>query len=37
MCHTLEREERCKGCWWERPKEKDHLEDRGVDLRMGLE
>jgi hypothetical protein len=23
--------------WWESPKERDHLEDRGVDGRMGLE
>jgi hypothetical protein len=23
------------GFWWESPKEKDHLEDRGVDGRMG--
>jgi hypothetical protein len=37
MWHPLEREERCKGCWWERPKGKGHLEDRGVDVRMGLE
>jgi hypothetical protein len=27
----------CAGFWWESPKEKDHLEDQGVDRRMGLE
>jgi hypothetical protein len=25
----------CTGFWWESPKEKDHLEDRGVDGRIG--
>jgi hypothetical protein len=29
------RGETCKGFWWESPKEKDHLEDEGVDGRMG--
>jgi hypothetical protein len=24
------------GCWWENRKEKDHLEDRGVDGRIIL-
>jgi hypothetical protein len=23
--------------WWESPKERDHLEERGADGRMGLE
>jgi hypothetical protein len=23
-------------CWWESPKEKDHLEDQGIDGRMGI-
>jgi hypothetical protein len=27
----------CTGFWWESHKERDHLEDRGVDGRMGLE
>jgi hypothetical protein len=27
--------ETCTGFWWESPKEKDHLEDGGVDGRMG--
>jgi hypothetical protein len=31
MWHAWEREETCKGFWWESPKEKDHLEDQGVD------
>jgi len=30
-------EEKCTGFWWESPKERDHLEDRGVDGRMGSE
>jgi hypothetical protein len=29
--------EKCTGFWWESQKERDHLEDRGVDRRMGLE
>jgi hypothetical protein len=28
---------KCKRFWWESPKEKDHLEDRGVDGRIGSE
>jgi hypothetical protein len=32
-----EREETCTGFWWESPKERDHLKDRGIDGRMGLE
>jgi hypothetical protein len=27
----------CTGFWWESQKERDHLKDRGVDRRMGLE
>jgi hypothetical protein len=29
--------ETCTRFWWESPKEKDHLKDRGVDGRMGSE
>jgi hypothetical protein len=29
--------EKCKRFWWENPKRRDHLEDQGVDGRMGLE
>jgi hypothetical protein len=29
------KEKNCTRFWWERPKEKDHLGDRGVDGRMG--
>jgi hypothetical protein len=25
----------CTEFWWESPREKDHLEDQGVDGRMG--
>jgi hypothetical protein len=25
----------CEGFWWQSPKEKDHLEDQGVDEKMG--
>jgi hypothetical protein len=37
MWHAWERGEKCRGFWWESPKETDHLEDRGVDGKMGLE
>jgi hypothetical protein len=29
--------EESTGFWWESQKERDHLEDRGVDARMGSE
>jgi hypothetical protein len=29
--------EESTGFWWESQKERDHLEDRGVDGRMGSE
>jgi hypothetical protein len=35
MWHARERGETCTGFWSENPKEKDHLEDQGVDGRMG--
>jgi hypothetical protein len=35
MWDAWERGETCTGFWWESPKEKDHLEDEGVDGRMG--
>jgi alpha-glucosidase (family GH31 glycosyl hydrolase) len=38
MWHAWERGETCTGFWWESPKEKDHLEDQGVDvIKMDLE
>jgi hypothetical protein len=37
MWHAWERGETCTWFWWESPKEKDHLKDRGVDGRMGSE
>jgi hypothetical protein len=37
MWHAWERRGMCTGCWWESQKERDHLEDRGVDgIRMDL-
>jgi hypothetical protein len=35
MWHAWEWGETCTGFWWERPNEKDHLKDQGVDGRMG--
>jgi hypothetical protein len=35
MWHAWERGETCTGFWWESPKKRDHLEDQGVDGRMG--
>jgi hypothetical protein len=35
MWHAWERGETCTEFWWGSPKGKDHLEDRGVDGRMG--
>jgi hypothetical protein len=29
--------ENCTVFWWESPKERDYLNDQGVDGRMGLE
>jgi hypothetical protein len=37
MWHAWERREKCTAFWWESPKERDHLEDQGVDGRMGSE
>jgi hypothetical protein len=41
MWHAWEREERyredCTRFWWESQKETDHLEDHGIDGRMGSE
>jgi hypothetical protein len=37
MWHAWERRGMCTEFWWEGPKERDHLEDQGVDERMGSE
>jgi hypothetical protein len=37
MWCAWERGEMCTGFWWGSPKERDHLEERGIDGRMGLE
>jgi hypothetical protein len=37
MWHTLEGGKKCRGFWWESPKERDHLKDQDIDKRMGLE
>jgi hypothetical protein len=33
----MEEDRKHAGFWWESPKGRDHLEDRGVDGRMGSE
>jgi hypothetical protein len=35
MWLAWQRREMCTGFCWESPKEKDHLKDQGVDVRMG--
>jgi hypothetical protein len=37
MWHAWERRGMCTGFWWESQNERDHLEDQGVDGRMGSE
>jgi hypothetical protein len=35
MWHAWVRGETCTGFWWDSPKEKDYVEDQGVDGRTG--
>jgi hypothetical protein len=35
--NAWERKEKCTKFWCESPKERDHLKDRSVNGRMGLE
>jgi hypothetical protein len=37
MWYAWERGENCTRFKWERPEEEEHLEDRGVDGKMGSE
>jgi hypothetical protein len=37
MWHACGRRGKCTRVWWECQKEIDHLEDQGVDGRMGSE
>jgi hypothetical protein len=37
MWHAWERREKCTRFWWEIAKERDHSEDRSVDVKMGSE
>jgi hypothetical protein len=36
MWHAWERREKCTRFWWESPKERDHLEDQGVEWEDGI-
>jgi hypothetical protein len=36
-CLWCKRREKCTGFWWESPRETDHLEDQGIDERIGTE
>jgi hypothetical protein len=35
MWYAWERREKCSRFWWESPKERDCLQDQGIDGRMG--
>jgi hypothetical protein len=35
LWHAWDRTEKSTSVWWESPKERDHMEDRGVDGKMG--
>jgi hypothetical protein len=37
MWHAWESREKCTMFWWESQNERDHLEDQGIDERMGSE
>jgi hypothetical protein len=37
MWHAWERREKCIRFWWESQKEREHLEDQGVDARKESE
>jgi hypothetical protein len=37
MWHAWQRREKCTRAWWESLRERDHLEDRGVGGRMGMD
>jgi hypothetical protein len=36
MWYAWESRGKCTRFWWESQKEKDHLEDEGIDGRVGL-
>jgi hypothetical protein len=37
MWPARKRRRKCSACWWESPRQGGHLEERGIDGKMGSE